>query len=202
MIASKTRVAPLKGATIPRLELCGALLLSELLSVVASAIGSNKESLFAWTDSSIVLSWLNASSKHLKAFVLNRVNNILDLVPATRWRQVPTASNLADIASRGALARELLSSDLWWHGPPWLTANPSDWPLPSSKCLQDDDTEVKHISCPAAVEEPWLINRFSKYGHLVRVVGWIKRFVDNCKTKVMDKSNLTCALSVYEFKGC
>ena len=95
-------MTPLKGAAIPRLELCGALLLSELLSVVASAIGINKESLFAWTDSTIILSWLNASSKHLKAFVLNQVNNILDLVPATRWRHVPTASNPADIASRGA----------------------------------------------------------------------------------------------------
>ena len=121
------------------------------------------------------------------------------MVPATRWCHVSTASNPADITFRGALARELLSSDLWWHGPPWLTASPCDWPLPPSKSIQDNDPEVKHISCPAAVEESWLIHRFSKYERLVRVVGWIKQFVDNCKTKVMDKRNLTCALSVCEF---
>ena len=85
----------------------------------------------------------------------------------------------------------------------WLTASPCDWPLPPSKSLQDDDPEVKHkhISCPAAVEEPWLVHRFSKYGRLVREVEWIKQLVDNCKTKIMDKRNLICALSVYEFKG-
>ena len=82
-----------------------------------------------------------------------------------------------------------------------VTISPCDWPLPRSKSFQDDDCCWTRDVFNFWVEEPWLVHRFSKFGCLVRIVGWIKRFVDNCKTKVMDKRNLTCALSVYEFKG-
>ena len=73
LVTSKTRVAPLSGLTIPRLELCGALLLSKLLTAVAGDLDIPMDHLYAWCDSSVVLGWLNMAPAKLKVFAANRV---------------------------------------------------------------------------------------------------------------------------------
>ncbi|GFV07254.1 uncharacterized protein TNCV_1312521 [Trichonephila clavipes] len=57
LVSAKTRVAPIKQLTIPRLELCGALLLAELISVIQKALRTKPAECFLWTDSKIVLSF-------------------------------------------------------------------------------------------------------------------------------------------------
>ena len=60
LVASKTRVAPLRGQTIPRLELISALLLAKLLSKVSLALGSELSLGLprCYTDSKIALHWI------------------------------------------------------------------------------------------------------------------------------------------------
>ena len=128
LVVSKTKVAPIKKLTIPRLELCGAQLLSRLLHHVKTLFNQPLTDVYAWTDSTIVLNWLVGSPRRFKTFVGNRVAAIVDCIPPDRWNHVAGVQNPADCASRGLFPAELISHDLWWNGPTWLKSVPLRWP--------------------------------------------------------------------------
>ena len=57
LVIAKTKVAPIKRLTIPRLELCGAVFLARLISYVGNILKIPTGNVYAWTDGSKVLSW-------------------------------------------------------------------------------------------------------------------------------------------------
>ena len=124
-VASKTRVAPLKTQTIPRLELLSALLLSRLTASVTQAVEDELQlsEPHCFTDSTVALFWIQGVEKIWKAFVQNRVSEIRKLLPPGCWAHCSGRDNPADLPSRGLTPRELAASQLWRHGPDWLKTN-------------------------------------------------------------------------------
>ncbi|UYV63695.1 hypothetical protein LAZ67_2005337 [Cordylochernes scorpioides] len=95
--------ASIKKITIPRLELCAALMLAQLQSQTTQAPSFNIDEQFYWTDSKIVLAWIISESKKWQIFVANRVAKIQDLTAAYSWLYISGKQNPADLATRGIL---------------------------------------------------------------------------------------------------
>ena len=130
LLASKTRVAPLNGETIPRLQLMAALTLANLIKVVYEALIRTVKvnALFIWTASRTVWWWINRESPYFKQFVHNRVQKIRSLWGKEHWRSCPSELTSGDIASRGVKSSSVASSDLWWKGAPFLGKEEVHWP--------------------------------------------------------------------------
>ena len=124
-LASRSRVAPLKQETIPRLELLAALMLARLISHVGEALEREVDiaDLTCWTDSKVALAWIKGEEREWKPFVQNRVNEIRTLVPVNSWKYCRGKNNPADIPSRGMSPSELSECALWIEGPTWLNDN-------------------------------------------------------------------------------
>ena len=182
LVMSKTRVSPIKRLTIPRLELCGAEILARLLHHVREILSVPLSEVYAWTDSTVVLSWLTGNPRRFKQYVGNRVCSIVDLIPPDRWSHVPGAENPADCASRGLSPLELLDHTLWWEGPQWLSLTQPFWPKKPD--IGGDPEEVLDVCMAAAVKcaAPLIpYKRYSSYLRHQRVLAWIFRFIRNCR---------------------
>ena len=183
LVMSKTKVAPIKKQTIPRLELCGAVILAKILNHLRSIFRIPLQDTYAWTDSTVVLNWLIGNPRRFKTFVSNRVANIVEDVPATCWRHVSGVENPADCASRGVMPSELIEHELWWNGPEWLSEESTYWPKQSIVSTFVPEEE-KNICLTVIIgnQNPVLpFDRYSSYLKLKTVTAWIMRYVKNSR---------------------
>ncbi|GFW41439.1 uncharacterized protein TNCV_465301 [Trichonephila clavipes] len=139
LVTSKNRVAPVKSVTMPRLELCAAVLLAKLMKRVETALQMKTPPVYLWSDSTIVLAWIQKEPNLLKTFVANRVATIQHLINAEQWHHVSSEQNSADLVSRGLDPSSLLNNSLWWNGPKFLTTK--DFPEKNTLSSVTDNDE-------------------------------------------------------------
>ena len=147
ILASKTRVSPLKVQTISRLELLSAVILSRLFTTIRDRLSSLKPvDMFLWTDSTLVLCWLR-SNKPCKQYVSSRINEIHRLTSKENWHHCSGALNPADMPSRGVKGSKLLGSRTWWEGPLFLKLAKEKWPC-------SDVTDVCEVAQDELISSP------------------------------------------------
>ena len=174
----ETDSQPTATQTIPRLELCAALLLAKLLSKVGSVLKIDSSKWQAWTDSSTVLAWLDGRTRIQPVYVSNRIRQTLELTKPSHWLYVPTACNPADCASRGISPTALSNLTLWWEGPPWLKEEPLPIPKqPPRKPLPDAGPPVNVLTLYHSVAED-LCELPQQYPHIVAIAAWCRRFIN------------------------
>lgn len=182
IIATKTRVAPLKELTVPRLELNAAVTLSRLLDLVATDLRMERSEVFAWSDSAITLGWINQPPSRLSVYVGNRVAKVISLVVPAHWRYVSTSQNPADLLSRGVSPDTISTNDLWWKGPEWLSVEPAQWPRRPDINLSRELPEMRKTVLQIVVPKEEIGCTISRYTRLIRVTAWILKFVANSRT--------------------
>lgn len=129
----------MKVISIPRLELCAALLLSKLMKYVESVYRARGkvERIYACSDSQIALSWISSSPHRWQTFVANRVSLIQTNISRGYWFFVQGRENVADIISRGMYPREFIENKyVRLSGPKWLKGDIKKWPLVGIKNLE------------------------------------------------------------------
>lgn len=196
LLVSKSRVAPKKTISIPRLELAAACLLSELFTSVIRAMEFQSAEYYLWTDSTTVLQWINKNLYELKLFVANRVKRIQENTNIKNWNHVQTHENPADLVSRGLKASELAHNSLWWNGPTWIVKPQELWPksfqIDHSQQRDEVITELKvhtlfvaqrdiKIYVKNRAEPVNLIDYSNNLDKIKRILSYVMRFVQHLK---------------------
>ena len=214
LLTSKTKVAPIKEVSVPRLELLSCLLLVELLQAVTNALSELQDTeTFYWSDSEIALGWIRGVHKQWKPWVEDRAVKIRkkskqnsDLRRLKNWRHISGDVNPADIATRPISPKDLYPDSPWFIGPRLLYLPKEDWP--NEKINEDITLELKqekviptnfiqHQDCELEIP----VHKYSSIHRVVNIGMYVLRFKNNLLARIRNKDPQIGEFTVTEIEN-
>ncbi|GFU97738.1 uncharacterized protein TNCV_2532111 [Trichonephila clavipes] len=188
LVQARSRVAPLKSISIPRLELLACTIGARLARTVKEDLKLPSLPVFYWSDSTNALYWIK-KSENWAVFVSNRVKEIRNLSNPDDWYYVPGSKNPADLPSRGCSV-DVLAKSKWWEGPDWLRGPPKDWPIkeiyPDFKIVNAEKRKTVTSATNSETNKFKFFNDVSSFGKIVRIMAYVLRFCNNLKKNRID----------------
>lgn len=211
---AKGKVAPLKGRTLPCLELMSIFLALKCLpSILKSFPDVQFQDLNIFSDSQISLQWvLNKGQKNKQIFVRNRIQDITLMVTSLKnefslhpkFLYVRSEENPADLLTRGITLSEFKKKfQFWSSGPEWLASHPSYWPSFELRNAGIEPVTPVFVAVREEKEPPVInISKYSSLNFLLRVCALLFRFLaktrDVCSNIDCDERALLYCLKIMQ----
>lgn len=196
-VQAKSRLAPMKQVTIPRLELAAAVVSSRLDRMIRKELDLDISDSVFWTDSTCVLGYINNEDRRFQTYVANRVSTILEASKPSQWKYVDTKSNPADDTSRGLTSESLVYNSRWKYGPQFLVQPESAWPVQPAgvEKISENDSELKKeassfttSSLETSFSITSLFQQFSSWYRLRKFVAWMLRLRAGLRALVAERT--------------
>ena len=200
IVMAKSKVAPLKSRTIPKLQLSAADLLAKLLKRCMEQLQIRRHHFHGVIQP---ISWVGSVPHSPTQSVRFKQSGCCNgSFASSHWRHVGTTENPADYASRGIRISKLLNAKLLWEGPPWLLLPSDKWP--SQQFLQQDPLPemkplVTTVESKPSLEDMPLVLQYSSFRQATWILSLVRRFVDNRRKKLSDR-DLSATISQEELK--
>lgn len=203
LVMAKSRVAPIKPTTIPRLELTAATVAVKQHRQISQELELKVDSVTFWTDSTCVLQYINSESNRFKTFVANRIALIHDLSSPSCWKYVDSKANPADYASRGLRPDNTREIDQWINGPDFLRGKEEDWPihpreisvLPDEALEWKKDVNIYETQAQQVKPLDAFLQHYSSWYRLLKGIAWLTRFVCHLQVVRQGKGSACQVLS-------
>jgi hypothetical protein len=149
LICAKKKNVPLKGRTIPQIELLAATIASRLGRYLKTVF-IEVEDVHYWNEWQCVLKWIQNHERRYITFVRSRITEIHDTTGGNLWRHCQTGDNPADSPTRGLTVNQLKPAT-WWNGPHWLSDEeaiaklsftPEVCPIPAKRIVDSTTLQV------------------------------------------------------------
>ena len=194
LVLAKSRVAPLKLITIPRLELAAAALGSKIRAMLKEELMIKGLKEKFWVDSKIVLGYILNEKRRYKTYVANRVQKILSVTEKKQWDYIDTKENPADYCSRGISPNDTSKVEKWFKGPSFLWQEEGKWVkeenITEYSANDEEIKKVKEVKVNLTIIDflniiEILELRVSRWSRMKRIVAWVHCFIRNCRKEVI-----------------
>ena len=180
---SKTKLAPIKQLSIPKLELEAATLGAELAGFSENEMTITIKMKHFWTDSTAILRWIQSKQRQ-KIYIANRLTKNHENSNPDNWRHIPGKMNPADHGTRGLNPSDI--QKLWLQPPDFLSTPQDFWIFAEDSDPHICATQATQIQTPVVEVE-----KFSTWSRLLNSTRMVFQAISRFKAKseLEDKKN-------------